>query len=223
MDLSATVRIVALDSPSGNEESTTLPVSQLAFAVGQTFYLELWAQTPEPAGFTQVSADIGFDPNVINVLSIAVTSLFSFGASGTIDNVSGLLDNVSGAHPPVIPACSDAVGTAPQWAKVATIEAATVAAGFGSVQTGPAGDGIHFVAICAELTEPAVDFGFVQLTIGSAIPAASAWGLAVMGLLVTVTATLCLRRRPHTWRGERQVLGRVEHQVGKGAQNGMEF
>lgn len=190
----ASVRLVTLETPGTVDEVGTLPTSQTVFNQGDIVFVELWGQTPEPDGFTQISADINFDQLVLEAVSITPTALFNFGPSGTISNESGVVDNLSGAHPPVIPACSDQVGVAPTWARVAIVEMRIIGSGSTSLVATAAQDGIHFVAICGQLLEPTVDFLGAELAIAPAVPAITNAGVIVLGILFLAAGANRLKR-----------------------------
>ena len=98
------------------------PTSETSFDVGDTFYVEMWAQTTQQGGLSAVYADLLFDPNVVTATEIAHTMAFTVAGidpEGTIDNPSGLVDDVGGPH--LDSACATSFGMAPAWVRVAYV------------------------------------------------------------------------------------------------------
>lgn len=192
--LSADLRLVALRAPSSEDVTATLPTPMVDIGAFATFYVELWARTSEPDGLSQVSADISFDPAMVSVNGITHTDVFSLWPTGTIDNGNGLVDDLSGSHPPAI-LCGDAVGFAPNWARAAVIEMQGLSPGAAQIQTGPTGDGVHFVAICGSAEAPLVAYEGVSFEVGQPVPAVSQWGAIVMSLLSLSAGTVILKQQ----------------------------
>jgi hypothetical protein len=158
------IEIVALAAPSGTDEVTALPASLTTVDVANTFVLEVWAQTTDPSGFSSVGLDLSFDPSVVNGTALTHSALFSLFTNGTIDNVGGVIDDLSGSHPPVSPPCSDAVGLAPNWARVAVIDMVALAEGPAAIQIGDNNSLIFPTAICGAGAVTA-NFGTLSLEV----------------------------------------------------------
>ncbi|MFQ5494718.1 MAG: hypothetical protein ACE5EX_04995 [Phycisphaerae bacterium] len=159
------VRLVSLPNPNASDVSSSLPVSQVGFPVGSTFVVEMWAQTDSENGLAQVSADIAFDFARVSAGTIAHSALFNLFTAGSVDNFSGTIDNVSGAHPPAVPACSDTVGTSPNWARVATINMTADAVGPLTIQSADANDLIFVMAVCGSEVAPNTVFGGAAIAV----------------------------------------------------------
>jgi len=161
----ADVRLVALPVASTSGLSTTLPLSQSGFPLGVPFVLELWTQTDSLNGLAQVSADIAFDSTIISAGTITHSALFNLFTSGSINNFTGIIDNLSGAHPPVIPSCSDSVGTTPNWVRMATVSMSADAIGTSTVTSADANDLIFVMAVCGSEVAPVTTFGGVAVDV----------------------------------------------------------
>ncbi|MFQ5463811.1 MAG: hypothetical protein ACE5E5_14435, partial [Phycisphaerae bacterium] len=166
----ATLRVVALNSPSAVDQAATLPVVQAEYTPGDTFFLELWAQTTQTTGFSSVTADITFNPAVAIAQNITHTALFNVSAlnTGTIDNVAGVIGNLGGSHPAASPPCSDQVGLAPNWVRVAVVQMQATANGASTMQSADPASLLFGTAICntfGNLGAAAIDFGQVAVTV----------------------------------------------------------
>lgn len=193
-----TVALVALGEPSASDRANQLPVSQMQFDTGSTVFVEVWAQTLAPNGFAQVSLDITFEANALSVPSPVIhTALFPLFTSGS-NASAGLIDNVSGSVNPVIPACSGAVGAAPDFARLAVVPLRVNVPGQHTIVAGPADSVVFVIANCGSLVPPAVAFQNATITAGSTgppIPAVSAWGCGAMIALLLSAGGVVLRKR----------------------------
>jgi len=153
----AQVALVSLASPSASDTASVLPVSQTKFKAGDTFVVEMWAQTTASTGFSQVSSDIMFDPSVLSAISITPTATFGLFTNGTINNAVGLLDDVSGSVTVAIPPCSASVGSG-TWARVAIIDMSADSIGPFSIVPMDTGSPIWVIAQCASFTLPAAAY-----------------------------------------------------------------
>ena len=128
-----------------------LPVSDTQFDVDETFYVEVWAQTTDPAGVAAVYTDIEFDPCLVQAEAIYHTTAFYVSGvdpEGTIDNDHGLIDDVGGPH--LDGGCSTSFGTAPNWVRAAYIEFTAEAHGEVTFSSRNTGSGLDN-AICGTL------------------------------------------------------------------------
>jgi hypothetical protein len=192
------INLVVLSAPSGSDTVASLPASQSTVGPGSAFFVEVWAQTTHPNGFTSVSLDIAFDSVLATGVSITHTALFSELQNGTIDDPGGLVDDLSGSH---LGPCTDEVGVSPNWARVAVVEMSALGQGTLLLVSAPTGTPAFGTAICAvgDIDPGEVSFGEVTLhIIGGEIPAVSTWGLVAMTLLLLVTGTLVVARRQWT-------------------------
>lgn len=165
------IALVVRHAPGANDQENVLPASELPVGGGPTFFVELWAQTSDPNGLSQVSADIVFDPASLNVVGVDHTVLFDFfpcgapadSCSGGIDNIAGLIDNLSGSH--FSPGCLDPVGVQGTWARVAIIEMAATAGGSTIIQSSDANSPAFVVSTCGSAGTPVVQFGSVEVAV----------------------------------------------------------
>jgi hypothetical protein len=189
------IRAVVLASPSASDVAATLPPSQGYFPEGQPFYCEVWAQTSHGSGLSSVSFDLSFDPGVITATGLTHAALFSALTNGSIDNGSGVVQDVSGSH---MGPCSDAVGVAPNWARVAIVEMIPIGYAATTLETSATGTPAFGTAICGvgDVDPSQIVYGGVALEIGEpTIPTVSEWGAAILALGTAVAGTLILRTR----------------------------
>ena len=189
------INLVVLSAPSGSDTIASLPASQSTAAPGSAFFVEVWAQTTHPNGFTSVSLDMAFDSTLATGVSVTHTELFSELQNGTIDDPGGLVDDLSGSH---LGSCTDEVGVSPNWARVAFIEMSALGEGTLLLESGPTGSPAFGTAICAvgDVDPAEVVFGatILHVMVGD-VPAVSEWGMLVMTLLVLTAGTLVFVRR----------------------------
>ncbi len=159
------VEVLALPAASINEEMTALPPSQTLFALGDTFYLEVWAQTTEPNGFATVGVDLTFDPSFTTAGIVTHSSILGLFTHGVVDNALGLVDDLSGGHPPATPPCVDQVGFAPKWALLASVEVTADLVGTATFQSLDTASGIWVTSICGTSVLPTVTYGGTSITI----------------------------------------------------------
>ncbi len=177
----ATVELVTLSAPSATDISASLPISEPTFRSGDTFFMEAWAQTDAPNGFAQVSMDIAFDAARLTGIEITHSAAFGLFPEGAIDHLAGRIDNLSGSHPPATPPCSDQVGFAPEWVRVASIEVHADATGSVMIQSVDSGDPVFTVSICDSFVPPTVQYGGTTVMIEEAV--------ASIELVVTASPT----------------------------------
>jgi hypothetical protein len=190
------VRPVILESQSPADTAAALPTTQSYVNEGQPFYCEVWAQTSHASGLSSVSFDLSFDPGIVMATGLTHSVLFSGLTNGAIDNGNGVVQDVSGSH---VGPCTDAIGVAPNWARVAIIELNSVGYMATSLQTGPTGMPAFGSAICGvgDIDPAQIQYGGVAVEFGDAeIPTVSEWGLAVLALGVLIAATVILRGSP---------------------------
>ncbi|MFQ5494392.1 MAG: FG-GAP-like repeat-containing protein, partial [Phycisphaerae bacterium] len=159
------IELIGVPTPGSGDLAAGLPASSAEFVQGTPFFVEMWAQTDAPAGLSQVSADVTFDPAVVSGVGITHTTAFSLFPGGVVDNPGGLLNDVSGLHPIVSPPCSDAIGFAPQWARVAIVEMSADALGPFTMQAGVTGSPVFAVSTCGGALMPIVTYGSLSATI----------------------------------------------------------
>lgn len=189
----ATVALVPLTAAGPDDRLSALPTAEHYAALGGTFIVEVWAQTADPAGLSSVSTDIAFDTTV-SVNSVTHTALFSELGHDIIDNPAGRIDDLSGSH---LGPCTDLVGVAPEWARVAIIEMAADSPGLVTIASSDPGSLIYGTAVCGvgDLDPATISYGSDFVAVGQVpVPAVTTWGLAAMTLLVAVAATLAFRR-----------------------------
>jgi len=191
-----TVAIVTRAAAGPDDVAAVLPDQQVVLPLGDVV-VELWAQTLDPKGLTQVSADLGFPQSAFTVTSVTHTPQFLLFVMDTIDNANGVVDDLSGAVSPAFPACSGHVGTSPERVRVAIIRMQATEAGLRTFTVGPTNNPVYVNANCGSLDPPAVTFLGASVTIGSSggpVPASSSWGLVVLGLLLLIFGTACIPR-----------------------------
>jgi len=140
------------------DEVETLPASMTTFTAGQTFYVEVWAQTLHPTGLAMVSLDVDFDAGLLEVLGgtgfpipvngIFRTTLFNSLTAGTVDNTAGRITDLSGSYLPAGGCTSDPTGVQPRWSRVAVVQMQATAPGPPFILAGPTGSPIYVVAHC---------------------------------------------------------------------------
>ena len=147
-----------------------LPVSETQFEVGETLYLEMWAQTTNADGLAAVYADVHFDPCILTATQIFHSMAFTVGGFepvGAIDNAAGLIDDVGGPH--LDGQCTTEYGFEPMWVRVAYVE--FTVEGDGAIEFSSSDTGSGFgSAICGTLgvVDPEeVEFGEVGAQAGT--------------------------------------------------------
>ena len=159
----ATVQLVALITSGAEDEVSELPVGDEEFPLGDSFFIEIWAQINESDGLASVYLDMLFDPAVLNAEAITHTVLFNLFQLGTIDNETGLIREVGGSHLGAR-GCENPVGVAPGWARVAVIEMRAEAAGASTVASADTGSPFT-ISICGSFQQPVTDYRDVEVTI----------------------------------------------------------
>jgi len=172
-----TIELVPLGTPGPDDQVAIMPMPDATLTVGDTVFVEIWAQTTDANGLSQVTTDLDFDPSLLSGVQVTHTALFNIfpcgaiaDSCGGIDNVSGVIDNISGSH--LSAACVDQVGVAPNWARVAIIEMAATAAGSTLLQSGDAKDPAYVVSNCGSLDPPVLQFGSATVAIAETVPGA---------------------------------------------------
>ena len=188
------VRPIAVSTPSGSDAATSLPASQSYFGAGATFYVEIWAQTTHPNGLSSISLDLTYNANLATAEAITHSSLFSELTSGAIDNEAGVLNDLSGSH---LGPCTDAVGAAPNWARLAVVQLTAIASEGLVLESRPTGSPVYGTAICGigDIDPAQIEFGQSAVGLGD-VPALSEWGMIVLGLLILVAGSILLRANP---------------------------
>jgi hypothetical protein len=187
-------RLTALTAPSESDTTATVPASQPTFALGSSIFLEVWVQTAISNGVSSASSDLSFNSSLTTAAGVTYSSIFSTLTHSSINNPSGVVDDLSGSH---LGPCTDAIGVAPNWARVAVVEFTADANGPLTIQAVATGSPVYGTAICGlgDVDPANISFDSVTVTLGdAAIPAASTWGLAAMSLLILVAGTIALRR-----------------------------
>jgi Cohesin domain len=187
----------------GPDVSATMPVSEAtAFAAGQTFVVEVWAQTVgNPTGVAAVSLDINYNPAevlVTNSFAFPLGNLgvpgvfvtFSFNATGnvSVDNIAGKVDDLSGGHN----SCStQIIGDGPtNWARLAVIEMQAVVAGSPAILATGTGNPVFGFAPCnqGDLPQAFISYtGINEPTADLLLNVAAGSESVVQGDAVTVT------------------------------------
>ncbi len=164
-----TIRPVTLQTAGPSDTTATLPTAQTQFVPGETFVVELWAQTTETNGLSSVTVDLSFVNTVVTAQTITHTALFNAAglSTGTINNPGGLVDNLGGSHAAASPPCSDQVGLT-NWARVAIVDMQALANGTSVIQSADTASLILGTAICNEFGNVLpvdIDFGQVTVTV----------------------------------------------------------
>ena len=146
----------------GPYESATEPVSDTTvFAAGETFYVEVWAQTSHSSGLTAVSLDITYAPLEASVITSGGSGWMTGGLyrpplyfaslpNGTVDNVNGLVDDLSGVYLPAGGCAAAPVGNAPNWVLVVILEMRAEADGAPVILGSDTGNPAFGTAPCGE-------------------------------------------------------------------------
>ncbi len=172
-DANAVVRVtiqpVTRQTAGPSDTAATLPTAQTQFVPGETFVVELWAQTTQTSGLSSVTVDLSFLNTVVTAQSITHAALFNASglSTGTINNPGGLIDDLGGSHAAASPPCSDQVGLT-NWARVAIVDMQALANGASVIQSADTASLILGTAICNEFGNvvPAdIDFGQVAVTV----------------------------------------------------------
>jgi len=160
----AEIRLVAPANPSPSDVVATLPTSQSYYLNDAVFVVEVWAQTSNSNGLSSVSADVSFDPALANLTAITHSTVFGVLTHGAINNLSGLVDDLSGSH---LGPCTDALGVAPNWARVATLDASAMASGVLTFQSAATGSAVYNTSLCGvgDIPDAQVAFGSVTVTL----------------------------------------------------------
>lgn len=193
----AVIELVPQLAASADDVTMTLPTALTQVEVGDSFVIEVWAQTLEPQGLSSVSTSIGYDSTLAEVTNVTHTALFSELNNAEIDNSLGLIANLSGSH---LSTCVDQVGVAPQWARVAVIAVQATASGSLVMQAGDTGSLTFGTAICGvgDLPPAQIAYGMASVTIVDApIPAVSTWGLIVTALLIMAAGSIMIDQKAH--------------------------
>jgi hypothetical protein len=108
-----TIRTIAVASPS-DCAAVTIPGHVGTVWIGDTFYVELWAQVTNPPlnsnGLNCVFADVGFDEGVVSASSVESCPNFGTSSNGTIQ--PGLIDELGGCN------LTSGLGIGPAWALI---------------------------------------------------------------------------------------------------------
>jgi hypothetical protein len=191
----ATISLVTLQTPSPTDEVTTLPTSETMYQVNDIFYVEIWAQTPDPSGFTSVIVNLEFDSTLLVALSIQPTALFNLFTSGTIDNPNGMVVEVGGSHLGI--GCGDQVGFAPNWGRAAIVQMQVIAAGQSTIASAHTGSLLLGTTICGQAstrpTMPSAITAFTATGPRCASPAARAL-ISIWITTSTSWTSRCTRR-----------------------------
>ena len=191
----AVIELVPLRAPSPGDTTTELPAPLDQVDLGESFVVEVWAQTDDSQGLSSVSTTISFDPAVAVVDGVTHSMLFSELLSGDVDNVAGLVVGLSGSH---LSSCVDQVGVAPTWARVAFLDMRAAGAGSLAVESADTGLPALGTAICGvgDLSPSQVAYGTATLAVTAPpIPTVSQWGLVGMALLLLVVGTVAITQR----------------------------
>lgn len=191
----AVIELVPLSAAGSGDTAAELPAPLNQVDPGESFVVEVWARTDDSQGLSSVSTTVSFDPAVAVVDGVIHTMLFSELLSGDVDNAAGLVVGLSGSH---LSSCSDQVGVAPIWARVAMIQMQAVGAGSLVVESADTGLLALGTAICGvgDLSPSQVAYGTAALTVTAPpIPTVSQWGLMALALMLLVVGTVAITRR----------------------------
>jgi len=158
------VELVCLASPSAADTSASVPTTVAELLNDASFVVEVWAQTTDSAGLSSASLDLSYDATLANGTLLTHSATFNVLTHGTIDNGTGTVDDLSGSH---LGSCADAVGVAPNWARVAILDVTALASGSLIMQSSAAGSNIYGTAICGtgDLAEGQISFGSVAVSL----------------------------------------------------------
>jgi hypothetical protein len=138
------VALVAVRVPTLADVADTLPRSQGSFAVGQTFFVELWASAGEAeAGLAAVHVDVTYDRAELVVEEVVPSEWFGLFAqafvnsTGTARSGPGVVASVGGCAP----LGEEGLGVTPAWVKVATLHMQGQRPGKVALKVGPSGGG----------------------------------------------------------------------------------
>ena len=164
---SADVQLILLARSTATKVDTlsALPESTETFEVGETFYVELWANRASvfQDGVAAVYVDLVYDPAILRLTDIVPGDLFEAFNAGEIDPVAGEIRSLGGCTEPG----ADLVGVEPAWARVATLTAAFKTNGGVTLRTGPAGAtfGISVFGSFGNLDSARIAFGRLELVL----------------------------------------------------------
>lgn len=197
---SVTVELVATLAPSSSSILAGLPASIESIPQQSTYYVEVWGQTNFPHGLQSMSIDLLFDAAISHAVNITPTTVFSEFRSGLIENLQGRIRDLSGSHTLVSPPCSDQLGFAPNWARLAIIEMVADNPGLQLLRATPATSPFLGTAICGQLGDvnPSnIAFGMtlVRVREETEIPTVSSWGVLALSLLLASAGTIMGMRR----------------------------
>ncbi|MGB0714530.1 MAG: hypothetical protein ACPGXK_01545 [Phycisphaerae bacterium] len=113
-----TLALVIREDPYDSDTTNALPPSIQEIELGRTFFADVWATDGGAlnTGLTQVHADLLFDANAMEVVSIEHRAPFDVVTSGNIDNTNGIIADLGGTAPDV-----GGIGVAPEWQRVAVV------------------------------------------------------------------------------------------------------
>ncbi len=191
----AVIELVPLSAAGSGDTTSELPAPLDQVDPGESFVVEVWARTDNSMGLSSVSTTISFDPAIAMVDSVIHTVLFSELLSGDVDNDAGLVVGLSGSH---LSSCSDQVGVAPNWARVAMIQMQAVGSGLLVVESADTELPALGTAICGvgDLPPSQVAYGTATLTVTAPpIPTVSQWGLMALALMLLSAGTVAIARR----------------------------
>jgi len=156
--------VVALATASTVDAAEKLPTSGGSFAVGEGFYLELWAKRSGSTakGLASVYTDLRFDPAAVSVVNVASSDSFPTFPRGMVDSLEGLVTGLGGSVSPR----GTAVGSDGKWVRVATLQVQALQAVATTIVIHPADApfGVGIVGEFGTLAPPLLDSGRLDMT-----------------------------------------------------------
>lgn len=163
--MTASVRLLATQTPTAVAGTDDLPAGRAAFRVGQYFFVELWVsrQGPVPKGFATAYVDLTFDSTTLAVEEIIPGTPFAALHKSVVDEDRGLIGSVGGCVTPG----DHTVGIDTDWVRVATLRMSALRPGVTAMTTGPSSAplGISIVGEFGTLETSQIDFEDLELTV----------------------------------------------------------
>jgi hypothetical protein len=165
---SVAIALAIVAEPTASDLVQSLPPFLTDALEGATFFVEVWAQTDDPHGLQSVSLQVNFDSSLVTAIQLTPSALFDQFDGGTINNQLGRVENITGTHNLAVPPCSDQVGFAPDWARVAIIEMLANSSGNATILPFQATSPLLGTTICGQLGDvdpSSIDYSGAKLTI----------------------------------------------------------
>jgi hypothetical protein len=116
-DTDVQLALAVVDAPSATDTTETLPASLTSVAVGETYFVEVWATDSGSVntGLTSTYLDFAYPADRASVQSISHGGVFTLFPEG-LDDGQGLIDELGGSQ------LTEGIGVEPEWVRVAMIE-----------------------------------------------------------------------------------------------------